>query len=117
MLNSPLVALISGTIGRLKTLRDGMQGSLSALRASPEQTEHIADDFLHKMVDILAYALLCREAAWELKADQNRYKLLASDYYYAATFDNHTCPVFESHPLLDHFYTAAGCGFIPLQES
>jgi alkylation response protein AidB-like acyl-CoA dehydrogenase len=83
-------------------LRD-MRGALEELRGKPEQIESVADEFLHKMSDILAYALLCREAAWELENDNNRAKHLVCGCYFESVLVRQNSPSFARHPLLEHF--------------
>jgi len=97
----------------LEILVAEMGASLEELRARPEQMAFVADDFLHKMSDLLAYALLCREAAWELKNDNNKSKHLACDYYFKTALTRRNAPSFATHPLLEHFDAFIGGQPIP----
>ncbi len=87
----------------LDLLLETLGKSLEELRARPEHMEFVADEFLHKMADVLAYALLCKEAAWELENSENRTKALVCDYYYRNILNRQITPSFASHPLLGEF--------------
>ncbi|MCD8497955.1 MAG: hypothetical protein LRZ85_07695 [Alphaproteobacteria bacterium] len=63
---------------------------------------------------MLAYALLCEEAAFELATHNDQTKLLMSDYYY----EKHCQTGFPGvsarpHPLLEHFQKVAAGRPIP----
>ena len=92
----------------LEFLAEDMRGSLEELRAKPEQFECVADEFLHKMADILAYALLCKEAAWELENGVERTKVLVCDYYYQSIWNQQISPPFTPHPLFEQFDSLVG---------
>ncbi|MEK7636496.1 MAG: acyl-CoA dehydrogenase family protein [Patescibacteria group bacterium] len=73
---------------------------LAVNRASASET---ADDFLKDMADILAYVLLCDEAAWEITRCNDQQKLLVAKHYYERTFNRciGLAPTYE--PLRKHF--------------
>lgn len=95
---------MAGEKRRLSEMRTSMAESLEQLRRAPKSMELVADEFLHKMSDMLSYALLCDEAAWELQHDNNRQKLLVARHFHEKVFKaNPLKPDFESGALHRHF--------------
>ena len=97
----------------LEAVLADMRAALEALRARPEHAEVVAGDFLHKMSDLVAYALLCREAVWELENQQDRSKRLVCECYYKSMLTLQNAPSFERHALMEHFDAFIGGQPIP----
>lgn len=89
---------------KLSGLMAKCKGALSTLQAKPEMIELVADDFLHEMADVLGYALLCDEAAWELAQYKDHTKALAANHYYDRMFSAGGTDIsFRKKPLHKHF--------------
>lgn len=73
------------------------------LQNAPETAELVADEMLHKMADILAYAMLCDEAGWELTQYKDHTKMLTADHYYDRTFGEKATLSFSKKPLHCYF--------------
>jgi alkylation response protein AidB-like acyl-CoA dehydrogenase len=95
---------------RLRSLHTGMHDALAGLHGItlPSAAEAKMDDFLHRMADILAYALLCEDAAADLKQNKDSYKLLVSNSFYRDSFERPPVPVLEDHLLLENFDAIIG---------
>ena len=88
----------------IQSMHDQLQTALSDLHNDYKNVETYADEFLQNMADVLAYALLCDEAAWELQQDNNPIKLDAARYYYDRHFRPQTgAPVMKESTLMAHF--------------
>ena len=99
-----LPAAMNGEQSNLSTLAGTMEESFKKLRAEPQKAELVADDFLGKMSDILTYALLCEEAAWEYANKNDGTKLLVCRAYHARIWPGEfATPSFSRGPLLRHF--------------
>ena len=99
-----LPAEMNGEKINLSALVDTMEDSFTTLRAEPQKAELVADEFLHKMSDILTYALLCEEAAWTYRNKNDGTKLLVCRAYHARAWPGEfTAPSFSPGALLRHF--------------
>ena len=88
----------------LKALAGDLTKTLDSLGKSPENAEVFADDLLHSMSNMLSYALMCEEAAWELAHDNNASKLLFTrQFHRSLTMSALGAPDLESASLLSHF--------------
>jgi acyl-CoA dehydrogenase len=87
----------------LRSLTSAMSISLKQLRATPEKIELVADEFLRDMSDMLAYALLCEEAAFELINYNDKTKQLTADNYFRNNFGVKRQPSFSQTPLHKKF--------------
>jgi acyl-CoA dehydrogenase len=88
----------------LSALAGTMEDSFKKLRAEPQKAELVADEFLGKMSDILTYALLCKEAAWEYANKNDGAKLLVCRAYHARVWPGEfATPSFSPSALLRHF--------------
>lgn len=92
---------LSAEKNNLELLLENMRQSFKELRSHPQKMEFVADEFLHKMADVLAYALLCRDAAWELENGGDQSKAMICDCYYHNTWKRQTSLSFVPHPLLE----------------
>lgn len=88
---------------RLSCFITGCTEDFAHLQGAPEISELVADEMLHKMSDILAYAMLCDEAGWELTQYKDYTKILTADHYYDRTFGTKTALSFTKKPLHCHF--------------
>jgi acyl-CoA dehydrogenase len=99
-----LPAAMNGENINLSTLASTMEDSFKKLRAEPQKAELVADEFLGKMSDILTYALLCEEAAWEYATKNDGTKLLVCRAYHARVWPGEFAgPSFSPGALLRHF--------------
>ena len=99
-----LPAAMNGEKINLSTLAGIMEDSFKKLRAEPQKAELVADEFLGKMSDILTYALLCEEAAWEYANKNDGTKLLVCRAYHARVWPGEfATPSFSPGALLRHF--------------
>jgi acyl-CoA dehydrogenase len=99
-----LPAAMNGEKINLSTLAGTMEDSFKKLRAEPQKAELVADEFLGKMSDILTYALLCEEAAWEYANKNDGTKLLVCRAYHARVWPGEfATPSFSPGALLRHF--------------
>ena len=99
-----LPAAMNGEKINLSTLAGTMEDSFKKLRAEPQKAELVADEFLGKMSDILTYALLCEEAAWEYANKNDGAKLLVCRAYHARVWPGEfATPSFFRGALLRHF--------------
>ena len=97
-------AAMNGEKINLSALAGTMEDSFKILRAEPQKAELVADEFLHKMSDILTYALLCEEAAWTYTNKNDCTKLLVCRAYHARVWPGEfTAPSFSPSALLRHF--------------
>ena len=71
---------------RLKLLTNEMKIALDDLAQNPGASAVAADEYLQRMADVLAYALLCEESAWELEHCSDDRKRLFADRFYERTF-------------------------------
>lgn len=63
-----------------------LSGHFRAIEARRDLAPQVADDMLTVMGNVLTYALLCQEAAFELTAEGNKAKLLATRQFYQKNF-------------------------------
>ncbi len=99
----------------LSRLAGTMEDSFKKLRADPQKAELVADEFLHKMSDLLTYALLCQEAAWEYANKNDGTKLLVCRAYHARAWPGEFAPPsFSPGSLLSHFNHIVQAKPIPL---
>jgi acyl-CoA dehydrogenase len=69
---------MGGEKDHLRTLNEKLQAQFKILAANPAVATETADDFLRDMANILAYAFLCDEAAWEVTHCNDQKKLLVA---------------------------------------
>jgi hypothetical protein len=99
-----LPAAMKGEKLNLSTLAGTMEDSFTTLRAEPQKAELVADEFLRIMSDVLTYALLCEEAAWEYANKNDCTKLLVCRAYHARVWPGEfAAPTFSPSALLRHF--------------
>lgn len=99
-----LPAAMNGEKINLSALAGMLDDSFKKLRAEPQKAELVADEFLHKMSDILTYALLCEEAAWILANKHDCTKLLVCRAYHSRVWPEElAAPSFSPGALLRHF--------------
>jgi alkylation response protein AidB-like acyl-CoA dehydrogenase len=99
-----LPATMNGEKINLLALAGMLDDSFKKLRAEPQKAELVADEFLHKMSDILTYALLCEEAAWTLANKRDGTKLLVCRAYHSCVWPGElAAPSFSPGALLRHF--------------
>ena len=100
----PLPAAMNGENINLSALASTMERSFKKMRAESQKVELVADEFLHKMSDILTYALLCEEAAWTYTNKNDCTKLLVCRAYHARVWPGEfAVPSFSPSALLRHF--------------
>lgn len=92
-----------GEKDHLRTLNGKLQAQFKILAANPAGATETADDFLRDMANILAYAFLCDEAAWEVTHCNDQQKLLVARHYYVRTFEHCIGPAPTYDPLRTHF--------------
>lgn len=85
---------------RLKVLTTEMKIALDDLAHNPGAAALAADQYLQCMADVLAYALLCEEGAWELEHCSDDRKILFADRFYQCTFVHNIRPKLDVSPLL-----------------
>jgi acyl-CoA dehydrogenase len=99
-----LPAAMNDETVNLSGLAGTMEDSFTTLRAEPQKTELVADEFLRNMSDVLTYALLCEEAAWAYANKHDGTKLLVCRAYHARIWPGEfTVPAFSPGALLRHF--------------
>ena len=100
----PLPAAMNGENINLSALASTMERSFKKMRAESQKVELVADEFLHKMSDVLTYALLCEEAAWIYENKNDGTKLLICRAYHAHVWPGEfAAPSFSPGALLRHF--------------
>ena len=100
----PLPAAMNGENINLSALASTMERSFKKMRAESQKLELVADEFLHKMSDVLTYALLCEEAAWIYENKNDGTKLLICRAYHAHVWPGEfAAPSFSPGALLRHF--------------
>lgn len=88
----------------LNLLLDDLYHSLGQLKNNPQDTELVADEFLHLMSNVLTYALMCKEAAWELEHNNDSGKLLFTrNFYQGLQNSGFGAPSFEPSDLHKNF--------------
>ncbi len=87
----------------LATLTTALDTAFAELRANPGQIEHVADSFLHRMSDILSYALLCRDTAWGRQNGAGDIGVLVCARHYNTLWQPALAPAFTPDPLLARF--------------
>jgi acyl-CoA dehydrogenase len=99
------LAALRGTIGQ----------GLAALAQKPGAAELVADEFLHKMADALAYTLLVEDAAFSLAHERDAAPLLTARHFESLRFGSRlAAPSFEKSALHRHFNAvAAGAKIAP----
>ncbi len=84
-----------------------LENALEQLRArtgdDDNTADQVADEFLDIMSDVLSYALLLHEAAWEMTNEQDMKKLLVARRYYDLTFERKLIPGFQPSVLQAQF--------------
>jgi acyl-CoA dehydrogenase len=99
-----LPAAMNGEKINLSALAGMLDDSFKKLRAEPQKAELVADEFLHKMSDVLTYTLLCEEAAWTYINKHDCTKLLVCRAYHSRVWPGElTAPSFSPSMLLRHF--------------
>lgn len=99
-----LPTAMNGENINLSALASTMEDSFKKLRAEPQKAELVADEFLGKMSDVLTYALLCEDAAWEYANKNDGTKLLVCRAYHARIWrDEFAAPSFSPGALLRYF--------------
>ncbi len=89
---------------RLAAMTSEMDAALIQLRQTSEQaTEAVADQFLHKMADLISYGLLCEEASWELAHRNDSQKSLAAEFFHGRHFTVSAVPSFAGDDLHKYF--------------
>lgn len=98
----------------IETLAMEMTSALTDLASRPTAVSQAADEYLEKMSDVLAYALLCEEGAWEAAYCNDAEKILFADRFFDRTFGPYTRPGLDA-PLLQREFgrVAGGQGFAP----
>lgn len=94
-------------VARLGLLRAQAAAELARVATEPEAAPELADEYLATLSLMLAYALLCEEAAFELVSYADATKLLLSDYFYARHWQGGPAVAALPHPLLAHFEAVA----------
>ncbi|MDN5941883.1 MAG: acyl-CoA dehydrogenase family protein [Nitrospira sp.] len=94
---------MAGEKDHIRTLNGNIHAQFKILAANPASAAETADDFLRDMADILAYALLCDEAAWEVTHCNDQQKLLVARHYYERTCKRCIGPAPTYEPLRKHF--------------
>lgn len=94
---------MAGEKGHIKTLNGNIHAQFKILAANPASAAETADDFLRDMADILAYALLCEEAAWEVTHCNDQQKLLVARHFYERMWKRCIGPAPTYEPLRKHF--------------
>lgn len=84
-----------------------LEPALATLRERPQAADHVEDEFLDLMSHTLAYALLLKEASWELAHEHDMKKLLVARHYYERAFERKAAPDFRVTDLQSHFDTIA----------
>jgi acyl-CoA dehydrogenase len=99
---------------RLLTLSGEMSAALHTLAQNPAAAPQVADEYLHRMADVLAYALLCEEGAWEIAHCNDAEKALFAVRFYERTFVHNLRPGLDI-PLLQIEFArvVSGQGFAP----
>jgi acyl-CoA dehydrogenase len=97
---------------RLARLTSDMTAALRDYARNPKAvTAQAADEYLKTMADVMAYALLCEEGAWELQHCNDLEKILFAERFYDRTFVRNIRPGMEI-PLLqrefDHIVEGRG---------
>jgi alkylation response protein AidB-like acyl-CoA dehydrogenase len=87
----------------LVALMRTIQVQFVVLSAKPTKALEVADDILRDTADLLAYALLCDEAAWELAQFNDPEKLFVARHYYEHTFERKIGPSATEKPLRKRF--------------
>lgn len=96
---------------RLRYLED----SFAHLRKQPpEVADQVEDEYLDIMSHVLAYALLLKEAGWELDHEQDMKKLLIARHYFDSVLSRvKFAPDFQPSALQVHFSTLEKGAIIP----
>jgi len=71
---------------RLEELLAAMQDALRDLMQNPASSPQAADEYLQRMADVLAYALMCEEGAWELAHCHDAEKAMFAARFYERAF-------------------------------
>lgn len=87
----------------LSSLINEAKNALSELRQNPKKAELSADEYLNYLSEVLAYALLCEEASWEMINEKDLTKKLFADHFYQNTFMNIKKPSLSKTNLHNHF--------------
>ena len=97
---------------RLLTLNGEMSAALQRLAQDPAAAPQAGDEYLQRMADVLAYALLCEEAAWEIAHCNDAEKALFAVRFYERTFVHTLRPGLDT-PLLQREFArvVSGQGF------
>jgi acyl-CoA dehydrogenase len=99
---------------RLTALADDMKTALADLAQNPRAASQAADEYLARMSDVLAYALMCEEGAWEMEHCNDAEKALFAGRFYDRAFVSNIRPGLEV-PLLQKEFARVvrGQGFEP----
>jgi hypothetical protein len=100
--------------GRLEALIAAMKDARRDLKQNPGSSSQAADDYLQRMADVLAYALMCEEGARELAHCQDAEKALFAARFYERAFIANIRPNLNA-PLLQKEFArvAEGRGIDP----
>ncbi len=100
--------------GRLEALIAAIRPALDDLTQNPALSSRMAGEYLERMAEILAYALMCEEGAWEMAHCNDAEKALFAERFHARTFIRNIRPDPEMRLLEKEFSrVAAGRGFEP----
>lgn len=77
---------------RLTKLAGEMKLALDDLAQNPGAAAQVADEYLLHMADILSYALMCEEGAWEMEYCDDAEKMLFAGRFYERTFQSNIRP-------------------------
>ena len=74
----------------LSALKNNITTDFQQLQDNPDAATLVADDLLHKMSDILSYALLCEQAAWDSENLHAKTRHLTAAHFHRRTFEDRT---------------------------
>lgn len=89
----------------LTIMVDDLKRQIDDVTSKPQTAEFVADDILHRAGDVLTYALLCHEAAWELTNKNCSMKQLAAQKFAEITFNPRNTGPVDPQVLQDEFNT------------
>lgn len=100
--------------GRLEALTVEMKIAMHDLTQNTGLSSQVADEYLQRMADVLAYALMCEEGGWEMAHSNDAGKALFAERFYQRNFTRNVRPGFDA-PLLQKEFArvAGGQGFEP----
>lgn len=110
-----LPAVMERETKRLQGMKSDIESGLEDMAQNPDKLEQSAGRVLESMAEVLSYALLCEEAAWEAREHKSRHKLLVSDFHYQRHFERNIRPSIEIHSLQKAFKDAVQGNQIPFR--